>query len=107
MTTRKETDSMGAIDVPADSFVGLTQVLTEQGAIVAVGEDLTTSVSGLVEAVRAEVTEARGPVVTVDDVADPLGGVARVLGLQLARETGQGGDYGLGEDAELLPPPAA
>lgn len=96
-----------AIDVPADSFVDLTQVLTEQGATVAVGEDLNTSVSGLVEAIRAEVAEARGPVVTVDDVADPLGGVALVLGLQRARETGQGGDYGLGEDAELLPPPAA
>lgn len=94
------------IDVPSEAFVGLTQVLSDQGATVAVGEDLTTSVVGLVDAVRADVSEARGPVVTVDDVADPLGGVALVLGLQRARESGQGGDYGLGEDADLLPPAA-
>jgi hypothetical protein len=95
-----------AIRVPGAAFVELIQILTDQGATVAVAEDLTTSVAGLVEAVRGDVSEGRGPVVTVDDAADPLGGVALVLGLQRARESGQGGDYGLGEDAELLPPAA-
>lgn len=93
-----------AIAVPGEAFVELTQALTDQGATVAVAEDLTTSVAGLVESVRSDVSEGRGPVVTVDDAADPLGGVALVLGLQRARESGQGGDYGLDEDAELLPP---
>jgi hypothetical protein len=95
-----------AIQVPSEAFVGLTQVLTEQGVTVAVAEDLATSVTGLVEEVRGNVSQERGPVVTVDDAADPLGGVALVLGLQRARESGQGGDYGLGEDADLLPPAA-
>lgn len=94
------------LDVPTEFLVGMTQILTEQGAIVAVGEDLTTSVSGLVTSVRSDVSESRGPVVTVDNLADPLGGVALVLGLRFARESGQGGNYGLGEDADLLPPPA-
>jgi hypothetical protein len=96
-----------AAEVPSSMVVGLTQVLTDQGATVAIVEDLETSLSGVVVAVREQVSDGRGPVITVDDIADPLGGAALVLGLERARTSGQGGDYGFGEDAELLPPAEA
>lgn len=95
-----------AAEDSAASMVALIQTLSEQGAVVAVGEDGTTSRSGLVSTVRDQVAEAQGPIVTVDDVASLLGGAQLVLGLQLARESGQGGDYGLSDGAEVLPPAA-
>jgi hypothetical protein len=99
--------SSDPLEAPSAIVVGLTQVLTDRGATVAVVENVATSSSAIVAAVRERVTDGRGPVITVDDVADPLGAAALVLGLQRALISGQGGDYGLAEDAELLPPPPA
>jgi hypothetical protein len=44
-------------------------------------------------------------VVTVDDLDRAAGGSALVLGLDRLLSTGQGGDYGVKDGAEPLPPP--
>jgi hypothetical protein len=44
-------------------------------------------------------------VVTVDDVDESRGGAALVLGLQRLILTGEGGDYGVKDGSEPLPPP--
>lgn len=88
--------------LPAESFaVPLVESLGAAGNPTAAGEALLV-VDPFVELVRAS-----GPdgVVTVDDLDRPIGGSALVLGVDRLLATGLGGDYGVKDGAEPLPPP--
>jgi hypothetical protein len=85
----------------ADILMPLIQQLSQTGTVLAVGER-TTSEEGVIGRVRENVDPA-GPLVTVDDIDLPAGTAALVLGLERAIDTGESGDYGVGEGAQLLP----
>ena len=95
----------GASSKAVDELMPLVEEIAQRDIVVAIGER-TTSSAGLLQTVRENV-EAVGPLVTVDDLESPAGAAALVLGLDLAIQTRQGGDYGVGEGAQqLLPSPA-
>lgn len=95
------------VDPPGvgETFLSLIAGAAEQGTVLAVGER-TTSAAGIVGSIRATL-DPGGPLVTVDDLDLPAGATALVIGLQQAIETGRGGDYGVGQDAQQLLPSAA
>lgn len=97
--------SGGQGDEPAlapEAFaVPLVEALSGLGASAAAGESLPT-VFPYVALVRAAGLDG---VVTVDDLDRAAGGSALVLGLDRLLSTGQGGDYGVKDGAEPLPPP--
>ena len=94
------------IPPPAGFLVPLTAQLTRSGTTTLAGEAKPTP-DGFVLQVRSTVTEGEGPLVTVDDLANSMGGGALVLGLQRAADQGVGGNYGIDREsgATLLPPP--
>jgi hypothetical protein len=85
----------------ADAFMPLIDEIIQRGAVLVVGER-TTSTTGVVTSIR-ENADVVGPLVTVDDIDLPEGAAALVLGLERAIATGQGGDYGFGQGAQMLP----
>lgn len=89
----------------SDIFMPLIQELAQTGTVLVVGER-TTSEEGVIGRVRENVDPV-GPLVTVDDIDLPAGTAALVLGLERAIDTGEGGDYGVGENAAQLLPAAA
>lgn len=85
---------------PEDFAVPLTQRLAELGIPVAAGESADTVVP-FVPVLRASQLDG---LVTVDDIDESRGGAALVLGLDRLLLTGDGGDYGVKDDAMPLPP---
>lgn len=87
--------------MPPDTFaVPLVQRLAELGVPVAAGESADTDIA-FVPVLRAGGLDG---VVTVDDVDESRGGAALVLGLDRLLLTGDGGDYGVKDEAVPLPP---
>ena len=87
--------------LPPEAFaVPLVERLAELGVPVAAGESLLTDVP-FVALVRADGTDG---IVTVDDLDQVMGGAALVLGLDRPAHLGEGGDYGVKDGAEPLPP---
>jgi hypothetical protein len=84
--------------LPEDFAVPLVDALAALGWPVVAGESATTAVP-FVDAVRG--TDG---LVTVDDLDMSIGGAALVLGLDELLSSGQGGDYGIKDGAEPLPP---
>lgn len=94
-----------ALAVPPESFmVPLVNSLVSRGATVAAGEP-ADSTDGFVEVLRGDAGLDGSDLVTVDDLAWPIGGAALVLGLERAGAIGQGGDYGVKSGAEAPIPP--
>ena len=88
--------------LPPDAFaVPLVETLSGLGSSVAAGESLPAEFP-YVALVRAAGLDG---VVTVDDLDQAMGGSALVLGLDRLLSTGEGGDYGVKDGAEPLPPP--
>jgi hypothetical protein len=88
--------------LPPEAFaVPLVQTLATIGSPVAAGESLLGTIP-FVTLVRAAGLDG---VVTVDDLDLAMGGSALVLGLDRLLETGEGGDFGVKDGAEPLPPP--
>jgi uncharacterized coiled-coil protein SlyX len=88
--------------MPPEAFaVPLVERLAALGLPVAAGEPVATAVPFV------DLLRRGGPdgVVTVDDVDESRGGAALVLGLQRLILTGEGGDYGVKDGSEPLPPP--
>jgi L-alanine-DL-glutamate epimerase-like enolase superfamily enzyme len=85
---------------PEDFAVPLAQRLAELGIPVAAGESVDTVVP-FVSVLRAGGLDG---LVTVDDLDESRGGAALVLGLGRLLATGDGGDYGVKDDAVPLPP---
>jgi hypothetical protein len=83
---------------PQDFAVPLVDSLATGSASVVAGESTTTQVPFV-----AEVRGTDG-LVTIDDLDLGMGGTALVLGLAELLGTGQGGDYGIKDGAEPLPP---
>jgi hypothetical protein len=113
-TTLAEVGSLGQIVVvlsggqgeeaalAPDAFaVPLVEALSGLGSSVAAGESLPAAFP-YVTLVRAAGLDG---VVTVDHLDQPMGGSALVLGLDRLLSTGEGGDYGVKDGAEPLPPP--
>jgi len=88
------------IMAPEDFAVPLAQRLAELGIPVAAGESVDTVVP-FVSVLRAGGLDG---LVTVDDLDESRGGAALVLGLGRLLATGDGGDYGVKDDAVPLPP---
>jgi hypothetical protein len=86
---------------PQAFAVPLVEALAGLGGSVAAGESLPTRFP-YVSLVRAAGLDG---VVTVDDLDRPAGGSALVMGLDRLLATGEGGDYGVKDGAEPLPPP--
>lgn len=85
----------------ADEFaVPLTERLSELGLPVAAGES-AVSLLPFVAVLRAGELDG---LVTVDDLDHSMGGAALVLGLEELLATGLGGDYGVKDGADPLPP---
>jgi hypothetical protein len=85
--------------LPPQAFaVPLVDALATGNAAAVAGESTTTKV--------VFVADVRGTdgLVTVDDLDLGMGGVALVLGLDELLTSGQGGDYGIKDGAEPLPP---
>lgn len=85
---------------PEDFALPLVERLADLGLSVAAGESVNT-VAPFVPLVRAGGLDG---LVTVDDLDESRGGTALVLGLQQLLLTGDGGDYGVKDDALPLPP---
>ena len=85
---------------PEEFSIPLVERLADLGLSVAAGESMDT-VSPFVPLVRAGGVDG---LVTVDDLDESRGGAALVLGLQQLLLTGDGGDYGVKDDALPLPP---
>lgn len=88
-------------------MVPLVEGLVARGVRVAAGESLDSEI-GFVTAVRDDPAVSDGEIVTVDDVDDPIGGIALVLGLDrlVASLDGTGGgNYGVRDGADTLIPP--
>jgi hypothetical protein len=86
---------------PEAFAVPLVESLAGSDGSVAAGESLSTQFP-FVTLVRAAGLDG---VVTVDDLDQAAGGSALVLGLDRLLSTGEGGDYGVKDGAEPLPPP--
>lgn len=85
--------------LPPQGFaVPLVEAMATGGASVVAGESATTQ--------APFVADLRGTdgLVTVDDLDLGMGGAALVLGLDELLTSGQGGDYGIKDGAEPLPP---
>ena len=89
------------VPAPEAFAVPLVETLAGLGRSVGAGESLATQFP-FVALVRAT---GRDGVVTVDDLDQAAGGSALVLGLDRLLSTGEGGDYGVKDGAEPLPPP--
>jgi hypothetical protein len=79
----------------------LVRDLVARGVDVAAGEAVGTD-NSLVALLRSDDGPAGGEaskMVTVDDLDQPMGEVALVLGLERLEVTGQGGNYGVRPDA--------
>lgn len=88
-------------DLPPEAFaVPLVEALAAKNVPVAAGESLVSDYPyvSLVKTLGMDGT------VTVDDLNHTMGGAALVLGLQNLIATGSGGDFGVKEGAEPLPP---
>ena len=85
---------------PAMFAVPLTERLADLGLSVGAGESVGT-VQPFVQTLRGGGTDG---MVTVDDLDLSMGGAALVLGLDRLLATGDGGDYGVKDDAAPLPP---
>jgi hypothetical protein len=83
----------------------VTQLLAA-GVVTGAGESLVGD-DGFVSELRATVDDSSGPLVTVDNVDQPVGGSAMVLAMDEAITRGTGGDYGVKDGASRLLPPAA
>jgi hypothetical protein len=93
---QKEEPLMGS-----DEFaVPLTERVAELGLPVAAGESAVT----LLPFVGVLREGDLSGLVTVDDLDHSMGGAALVLGLEELLATGLGGDYGVKDDADPLPP---
>ncbi len=86
--------------LPEAFAIPLTERLVELGLTVGAGESVDTAVP-FVPVLRAGGTDG---LVTVDDLDESRGGAALVLGLQRLLLTGDGGNYGVKDDAVPLPP---
>lgn len=87
--------------LPPEAFaVPLAEGLAGQGSPVSAGEALQVAVP-FVSLVRSAGLEG---VVTVDDLDQAMGGAALVLGLDRLLLSGEGGDFGVKDGAEALPP---
>lgn len=86
--------------LPEAFAIPLAERLVELGLTVAAGESVDTAVP-FVPVLRAGGADA---LVTVDDLDESRGGAALVLGLQRLLLTGDGGNYGVKDDAVPLPP---
>jgi hypothetical protein len=101
----------GAIDQlepPSASFLQpfVTQLIAA-GVVTGAGESLAGD-DGFVAGLRATADSSSGaPLVTVDNVDQPVGGSAMVLAMSEAITQGTGGDYGVKDGASRLLPPAA
>jgi hypothetical protein len=89
--------------LPPEVFaVPLVGDLSAFGVPVAAGESVTTPAPvSFVAGVRADGADGA---VTVDDLDLSMGGAALVLGVDRLLATGVGGDYGIKDGAEPLPP---
>ncbi|MGZ4126262.1 MAG: copper transporter [Actinomycetota bacterium] len=97
--------SADGLALSPDSFmVPLVVSLVRRDASVAAGES-ASSVDGFVETLRSNAEVDGSTLVTVDDLAWPIGGAALVLGLERSLSLGQGGDYGVRGGAEAPIPP--
>jgi hypothetical protein len=88
--------------LPPDAFaIPLVDAVDGLGGRVAAGESLLAT-NPFVSSLRSS-----GPdgIVTVDDLDQAMGGAALVLGLDRLLATGVGGDFGVKDGAEPLPPP--
>jgi hypothetical protein len=83
----------------------VTQLLAA-GVVTGAGESLAGD-DGFVSELRATMDDSSGPLVTVDNVDQPVGGSAMVLAMGEAITRGTGGDYGVKDGASRLLPPAA
>ena len=101
----------GAVDQlapPSAAFLQpfVTELLAA-GVVTGAGESLAGA-DGFVAGLRATVDGSSGaPLVTVDNVDQPVGGSAMVLAMDEAIIDGTGGDYGVKDGASRLLPPAA
>ncbi|HEX2425191.1 MAG TPA: copper transporter [Actinomycetota bacterium] len=89
---------------PQSFMVPLVVSLVRRGSSVAAGE-AASSVDPFVETLRSSAEVDGTSLVTVDDLAWPIGGAALVLGLERSISLGQGGDYGVRGGAEAPIPP--
>jgi hypothetical protein len=81
--------------------------LLAAGVVTGAGESLAGE-DGFVSGLRSTVDGSSGaPLVTVDNVDQPVGGSAMVLAMDEATTEGTGGDYGVKDGASRLLPPAA
>jgi copper transport outer membrane protein MctB len=89
---------------PQTFMVPLVTALVRRGGSVAAGE-AASSVDPFVESLRSNAEVDGSTLVTVDDLAWPIGGAALVLGLERSLVLAQGGDYGVRGGAESPIPP--
>jgi Copper transport outer membrane protein, MctB len=89
---------------PQSFMVPLVVALVRRGGSVAAGE-AASSVDPFVSTLRSNAEVDGTTLVTVDDLAWPVGGAALVLGLERALWVGQGGDFGVRGGAEAPIPP--
>ncbi len=90
---------------PETFMVPLVQGLLRRGITVAAGESASTQYP-FVGPIRADGALADGTrLVTVDDVDYPIGAAALALGLERLLTLGEGGHYGIREDATSPIPP--
>ena len=88
--------------LPPEAFaVPLVEALTRLGQPVGAGESLRSD-GAYVSLLRSVGSDT---LVTVDDLDQPMGGAALVLGLDRLLSSGVGGNYGVKDGAEPLPPP--
>ena len=81
--------------------------LLAAGVVTGAGESVAGE-DGFVSGLRSTVNGSSGaPLVTVDNVDQPVGGSAMVLAMDEATLEGTGGDYGVKDGASRLLPPAA
>jgi hypothetical protein len=101
----------GAVDQltpPSAAFLEpfVTELLAE-GVVTGAGESVAGE-DGFISGLRSTVDGSSGaPLVTVDNVDQPVGGSAMVLAMGEAITQGTGGDYGVKDGASRLLPPAA
>jgi len=86
---------------PEAFAVPLVEALGGLGQPAAAGESLLSD-HAFVALLRASGVDGR---MTVDDLDQPMGGAALVMGLDRLLSTGEGGDYGVKDGADPLPPP--
>lgn len=90
------------IVAPELFLVPLLEELARLRIATGAGEAVSSSYP-FVATLRRDPTLDGAPLVTVDNLDLPVGGVALVVGLERAMETGEGGDYGTDPGATLLP----